>query len=202
MATSATEDNLADAFGTPATELGKLLPRRTSAPSAPVDAPPAEEEALAHAPAPTPIEAGPAITVRSSRSVAKTLKRSQPTGTGDLTRPVPIYLLPEVIAALRNETRTQRVTNAQLALEALDQLHNDLGRLISLRRTGPVQDGSLFPPRMVRSRRLQGSDERRRLWTFQATDRELEVIDRLMRSASAESRSELVATALEHVYRG
>lgn len=116
---------------------------------------------------------------------------------------VPVYVHPGVRNAATDRRKTDKLTNAEIAFDALDEVQHRLTALIRDRRLQTRPDSSLFPGRVRRGRLAGGGaaatmgDARRVLWGFRATGAELEIIDRLVADTGAESRSELVAVALE-----
>ena len=116
---------------------------------------------------------------------------------------VPVYVHPAVRAAATTRRKTEKLTNAEIAFDAIDEVQHRLPALIRDRRLQARPDSSLFPGRVRRGRLPGGGaattvgDARRVLWGFRATGAELEIIDRLSADTGAESRSELIAVALE-----
>lgn len=111
---------------------------------------------------------------------------------------VPAYVLPSVKNAAQQRRVRDRLTNAEIAFAAIDASFAQLHQLIRARRTVDRGPTSLFPPR---TRRAMGSsaqpDTRRVPWVLQATAEEMSVLDGLVTELGAESRSELIAIALE-----
>ncbi|MFF0870164.1 hypothetical protein ACFYUV_51035 [Nonomuraea sp. NPDC003560] len=172
--------------------LGGLVPARqqpgkdTTAPAA--DFAPAS-------PTPPPAPAATADPVREGQAhVAE--RRQMPDGPPD-TFLVGVYLLPAVIQAASR--RSRRVDNYQLAVEAIDALRAELPDLVARRHAGPAQrEDSLFPPRQGASTTAAAArDGRRRLWSFQATEADTNVIDDMVDATGARSRSELISCAPE-----
>lgn len=205
--------NLSDAFGTPATTtagLSGLLPPRQRpsresqterpAPETPAQPPPPkspvrpaeprEQEAPAE-PEPTgakPVR--PATPRRKLRTSPAMARQSQ-------TFQVPVYVLPQVkVIAEQRRKQDRRITNAQIAFDAIDATMEELYQLLRARRMVERPQDSLFPARRAPRNRV-ALNERRVLWAIQATADELEVIDNLAAELGAESRSDLVATAVE-----
>lgn len=116
--------------------------------------------------------------------------------------PVGVYLVPDTarrIAHVRRETRKQ---NAEIAMDAIDLAHRRgrLAKLIEKRSTVVKRPkGSLFPSRRGQGRRAADT-ERRKLWTFQATKKEQDILLDLVEQFGAASMSELVAVTLEARY--
>lgn len=116
---------------------------------------------------------------------------------------VPVYVHPGVRVAATTKRKTEKLTNAEIAFNAIDEVQHRLAGLVRDRRLQARPDSSLFPDRVRRGRLGGGGaastdgDARRVLWGFRATGAELEIIDRLADDCGAESRSELVAVALE-----
>ena len=148
-------------------------------------------------------------TSRSRRTPANNRGReaSRSTTSSDLdpttSYQVPVYVHPGVRNAATDRRKTDKLTNAEIAFDALDEVQHRLTALIRDRRLQARPDSSLFPGRIRRGRLAGGGaaaavgDARRVLWGFRATGAELEIIDRLVTDTGAESRSELVAVALE-----
>lgn len=113
-----------------------------------------------------------------------------------------MYVLPDVARALDDERRRSGRTNAELAYDALDAVHDRLPDLVAARQAGGARPAdSLFPGRRSRTPRATAAvDGRRRLWSLQATAAELDVLDGLVEGTGARSRSEVVSCALEAVY--
>ena len=116
-----------------------------------------------------------------------------------------VYVHPKVKAIATAQRREQKMSNAEIAFDAIDAVQHRLSGLIRTRRLQSRPESSLFPGRVRRGRLSGGGaaaaagEARRVLWGFRATSQELAVIDRLVERSGAESRSELVATALEEV---
>jgi hypothetical protein len=175
---------LGGAFGVPATSLGgKLPPHPAATPQQLVPPPP-----VLPPPAPSP----PPVT--SAESAGDALL-----AVDDDTFPVGVYLLPMTITAAAKRRRVTGGDNARIVFDAIDALRDRLGELVIARQTGPGRaDDSLFPTRRGESSQAAAARTgRRRLWSFQATATEMEVIDDLWDSTGARSRSELVSCALE-----
>lgn len=111
---------------------------------------------------------------------------------------VPTYVRAKVKSAAQQRRAREQQTNAELAFEAIDATFADLHELLRQRRTTTRRPDSLFPPRQ---RRVHGSstqpDTRVVPWVIQATAAEIAVLDGLVGELGAESRSELIAVALE-----
>ncbi|HEX2418047.1 MAG TPA: hypothetical protein VHJ83_07990 [Micromonosporaceae bacterium] len=121
-------------------------------------------------------------------------------GGDDTPQQVSVYLLPAGRAAARKHAENKGLTNAGVALQAIDAMAAQLPALIEARHTGRDVDGSegsapsLFPPR----RRKRGSGGKSRvLWSINLTPSELEVVDGLVTRTGARSRSELISVAIE-----
>lgn len=111
---------------------------------------------------------------------------------------IPVYVRPAVKAAAQQRRVRDRVTNAEVAFSAIDEMFPKLGQLLQARRTVARRDGSLFPSRRQRARGSSAEPQSRRVaWVLQATAEELGVLDSLVVELGAESRSELIAAALE-----
>ena len=153
---------------------------------------------------------------RGSRQVrSTTTKRSRPDRAGapaasssaeeNLSHQTAVYVHPRVKTIATAQRREQKVSNAEIAFDAIDAVQHRLAKLIRTRRLQNRPESSLFPGRLRRGPISGGGaaaaagETRRVLWGFRATDQELAVIDRLVELTGAESRSELVATALEEV---
>ena len=147
-------------------------------------------------------------TARTRRAAGATRGRAPRSTTSSDLDPttsyqVPVYVHPGVRNAATDRRKTEKLTNAEIAFDALDEVQHRLTALIRDRRLQARPDSSLFPGRVRRGRLAGGGaaaaigDARRVLWGFRATGAELEIIDRLVADTGAESRSELVAVALE-----
>ncbi|WP_028934595.1 ribbon-helix-helix protein, CopG family [Pseudonocardia spinosispora] len=138
----------------------------------------------------------------------KTPPPSRGAGAGRRLRPAPaaiaqsqsyqvtVYVLPEAKLAARQRRDRDGVTNAEVAFDAIDATFTDLQELLRAQRTTERAENSLFPPRRT-PRRKAKVQSRRVLWSIQATADELAVLDELMAEMGAESRSELIAAAIE-----
>lgn len=111
---------------------------------------------------------------------------------------VATYVRPAVKAAAQQRRVRDRLSNAEIAFEAIDATFSRLQQLLQQRRTVQRNPDSLFP---ARTRRRFGSstqpDTRMVPWVLQATADEIKVLDDLVSELGAESRSELIAVALE-----
>jgi hypothetical protein len=111
---------------------------------------------------------------------------------------IPVYLLPAAKAAAQQRRARDRVTNAEVAFAAIDTTFPELQQLLQSRRTVERKEGSLFPSRRQRIRGSSTEPQSRRVaWVLQATAEELSILDSLVVELGAESRSELIAAALE-----
>jgi hypothetical protein len=111
---------------------------------------------------------------------------------------IPVYVLPAAKAAAQQRRARDRVTNAEVAFAAIDTTFPELQQLLQSRRTVQREDGSLFPSRRHRTRGSSAEPQSRRVaWVLQATAEELGVLDSLVVELGAESRSELIAAAIE-----
>ncbi len=111
---------------------------------------------------------------------------------------IPVYVLPAAKAAAQQRRARDRVTNAEVAFSAIDTMFSELQQLLQSRRTFQRKEGSLFPSRRHRTRGSSAEPQSRRVaWVLQATAEELGVLDSLVVELGAESRSELIAAAIE-----
>jgi hypothetical protein len=111
---------------------------------------------------------------------------------------IPVYLLPAAKAAAQQRRARDHVTNAEVAFAAIDTTFPELQQLLQSRRTVERKEGSLFPSRRQRIRGSSAEPQSRRVaWVLQATAEELSILDSLVVELGAESRSELIAAALE-----
>lgn len=107
-------------------------------------------------------------------------------------------MLPEVKSVARQHRARDNSTNADVAFDAIDATFPRLQRLLGERHTRARPEDSLFPSRRQHVRRQTRKTEGRRvLWAIQATAKELDVLDGLVAELGAESRSELIAAAVE-----
>lgn len=200
--------NLSAQFGqsgaAQARELGELLPprpRRTPASEQSVAVTQAGE-ALTEAipPASADVTVGPSVdNQQAKRSTPSRRLRPAPAEI-DQTQSfqIPVYLLPAAKAAAQQRRARDQVTNAEVAFAAIDTTFPELQQLLQARRTVQRKEGSLFPPRRHRIRGSSTEPQSRRVaWVFQATAEELTILDSLVMELGAESRSELIAAALE-----
>jgi hypothetical protein len=223
-------EDLTDTFGTSArSNLSDLLPprQRHSGSSTPQSDSDARAPAAGFPTAPREAEPSTsAVTSSSGPSEPPTDRAAEPvepgedrypdrvelsaepgatTSDGEGTQPsyqTSIYVLPELRDAVAAHRRGgDPRTNAEFAFDAIDAVQDQLSELLRTRRAQPRADSSLFPPRIRANR--QASNEARRgrvLWTMRATGEELDVINKLVDRVGADSRSELVAVALEACY--
>ena len=156
----------------------------------------------------TPARERPATSrARRSASAGRSGSQTRSASSAELdpstSYQVPVYVHPGVRVAATTKRKTEKLTNAEIALNAIDEVQHRLAGLVRDRRLQARPDNSLFPGRVRRGRLGGGGavstdgDARRVLWGFRATGAELEIIDRLASASGAESRSELVAVALE-----
>lgn len=117
------------------------------------------------------------------------------------TRQLLVYLYPTVREAARKDANLRSVSNASIALDAVDACHQELGRLIK-ERSVDVRADSLFGPRpRVPSRRkVAGRGETRIPWSVQLLEDDIDVLKDLMRMHNAASISEVLSVALENQY--
>ena len=185
-------------------------PPSPSGPGSPLPAAPApragRDPEAPRSPATTPAPStstGRAPASRRTASGAST--KLAPAADDQTSYQVVVYVHPSVKAVATSQRREQKVSNAEIAFDAIDAVQHRLDGLIKTRRLQSRPDSSLFPGRVRRGRVSGGGaaaaagEARRILWGFRATGQELAVIDRLVERSGAESRSELVATALEEV---
>lgn len=205
--------DLSNAFGRSAASragLDGLLPPRVQPGVGPrVDAPrnpsPPEESPIPP-PEKTHETAGKAGEKATPRP--RTPPPSRAAGAGRRLRPAPaaiaqsqsyqvtVYVLPEAKSAARQRRDRDGITNAEVAFDAIDATFTDLQELLRAQRTTARAENSLFPPRRT-PRHKSKLQARRVLWSIQATADELTVLDELMAEMGAESRSELIAAAVE-----
>jgi len=192
------EKGLAETFGPPA--LANLLTRRTPAPASPPTTAPGPADSTSDASSASQVKERPA---RRRRTAPPSARRESPAAVpaesadpvGDVTSQVSVYVLPELLQAVRRTRANDRGrTNADIAFEAIDATHRKLAEIVAARHGRAGRPGSLFP-----TRRTGRSTEptRRVLWSMKATPAELAVVDRLVTETGAVSRSELIATAME-----
>lgn len=201
--------DLGSAFGQSAAALrGKLPPKQPPPPpQADTTAPkgePAPKEELGSAPAPPPPPPErPELHDTNDRDQEQPEDEQrhdpQPPPAKAITYQVSVYLLPNAVQAAERIRKRDKKTNADIALDALDAVHNQLTDLVVTRQTGPGRPAnSLFPSRRGGSTRTAAAQQgRRQLWSMQATITELNVIDRLCEASGAVSRSELISVAVE-----
>lgn len=111
---------------------------------------------------------------------------------------VATYIRPAVKTAAQQRRARDRATNAEIAFEAIDATFSGLQQLLQRRRTVQRKPDSLFPARTRRRFGTSAQPETRMVpWVLQATADEIKVLDDLVSELGAESRSELIAVALE-----
>ena len=195
------EKGLAETFGPPA--LANLLTRRTPAPASPPTTAPGPADSTPDASASQVKTSSEERPTRRRRTAPPSARRESPAAVpaesadpvGDVTSQVSVYVLPELLQAVRRTRANDRGrTNADIAFEAIDATHRKLAEIVAARHGRAGRPGSLFP-----TRRTGRSTEptRRVLWSMKATPAELAVVDRLVTETGAVSRSELIATAME-----
>ena len=185
-------------------DLGTLLPPRPPRPAAREqreDATPTGEVSSEAMPQTTTDgNAGPPVhDQQAKRSIPSRRLRPAP-AEFDQTQSfqIPVYVLPAAKAAAQQRRARDRVTNAEVAFSAIDATFAELQQLLQSRRTIQRKDGSLFPSRRHRARGSSAEPQSRRVsWVLQATAEELGVLDSLVVELGAESRSELIAAAIE-----
>lgn len=216
-------NDLSDAFGASGKSLaGILLPRTPAAPRperpADTDTEPAPDQAPADRRRPaTDTTKTPPKTAPADPPAAKAPQQRRRASTGTPRRSaasvepadapaaasyqISVYVLPQVLTTAAGRRDEEGLTNAEIAFDAIDENQHRLAGLVRERRTQPRPQSSLFPARTRRGRpgpsTVSTGEGRRVLWAFRATTAELQVIDRLVTSTGAESRSELVSVALE-----
>lgn len=200
--------DLSAQFGRPATaetrDLGGILSHRQAAAPpkpAPAATTPAEGEPNHGDQETDQQQAHAGVSQQPGQSHPTASTRPQPAPAAQGTTQsfqVPTYVVPSVKNAAQQRRVRDRITNAEIAFAAIDATFSQLHQLLSARRTVDRGPTSLFPPR---TRRAIGSsscpDTRRVAWVLQATAEELSVLDTLVTELGAESRSELIAAALE-----
>lgn len=188
-----------------ARELGALLPPRpprAAASEQPEDSTPAAGEASTEAipQASADDNAGSPVDDQSARRSTPSRRLQPAPAEVDQTQSfqIPVYVLPAAKAAAQQRRARDRVTNAEVAFSAIDTTFPKLQQLLQSRRTVQRKAGSLFPSRRQRTRGSSAEPQSRRVaWVLQATAEELGVLDSLVVELGAESRSELIAAALE-----
>ncbi len=125
------------------------------------------------------------MTVASGQAGAST--------SGDGTKQISVYVLPHVPEAIRTAKRGR--TNAAVVYDAIEGCLAQLPGLLTARLSAPAP-GGLFARQATDSQ----AEDTRIPWTFKVTPANRAVLDSLVTRCGATSRSELVATALEHTY--
>lgn len=214
--------NLAEQFGQSARGLVRpgqrprtrpeATPRPPADPSSPAESDAGEVEPQREA---TP---SPADTTTADTSAAgPTTANSEQEGSSGETAaspdvnpgPVPamatvqsiVYVAPAVRDALDVVRKRDRRTNAELVFDALDRTQHQLPELVARQHRQERPVNSLFATRQSRTRqRATTPAERTVPFSYRATAAELSVIDQLVTTAGAASRSALIAVALEAVF--
>ncbi|MFF5115027.1 hypothetical protein [Streptosporangium sp. NPDC000509] len=184
---------LGEIFGKPATNLlGDKLKPHPAVSSQSQPAPPAVTSAADRQRSQPPPAAPETV-------ISERLPPAQVVASDEDTFPANVYLLPAAITAAAKRRRDTGADNARIVFDAVDAMRDRLADLVAARQTGPGRaEGSLFPTRRGESSQATATRTgRRRLWSFQATEAELKVIDDLWEQAGARSRSELLSCVLE-----
>lgn len=125
---------------------------------------------------------------------------AEPRHVGDTssTGQIAVYITTDAVTTAR-AIRRPGVTNAHIALRAVEDMHGKLKELVATRRAGESREvlpgSSLFPSRSGTAAGTR--NVRRVLWAVRLTPAEVAVVDDLARAAGAASRSELVSVAVE-----
>lgn len=190
--------------------LGSLLPPRPLArpaqvphtadpepPPALEPEPPAQDEAAIADGAASDPDPAPAARSRT-RTPSRRLQPAPAQMSSSQSFQVATYVRPAVKAAAQQRRTRDRATNAEIAFEAIDATFSRLQQLLQQRRTVQRHPDSLFPARTRRQFGSSAQPETRMVpWVLQATADEIKVLDDLVSELGAESRSELIAVALE-----
>jgi hypothetical protein len=136
-------------------------------------------------------------TVRPARvrNAGRELRQAPAAQEQSQTHQTVVYVSAGAKAAAERRRKQHGLTNAEIALDALDQTHDELRELLDARYT-PRSEDSLFPGRRV-PRRASSPSTRKVTFTFQATAVELSIIQDMVRDFGATSQSELIAVAME-----
>jgi hypothetical protein len=160
------------------------LPRVSSAPGRPVAAPAATPVAVP----PAPPVAEPVATPQAP------ISNSTDTGT----RQISVYVLPHVPNAIRAAKAGR--TNAAVVYDAIERCHTRMSELLTARRAATPPAEGTGTPLFNRQASDARVDPQRVPWTFKATPANRAVLDQLVATHKATSRSELISTALEATY--
>jgi hypothetical protein len=175
---------------------GMKQERRTRQPLTPRHPKTEAEEAPAPA---LPQQAQPTPEEKPVPTATMTPPAADTSSTGGIT----IYITPEAVEAARL-MRRPGVTNAHIALQAVEALQDKLRDLVKARRssdrTQTLTDTGLFPARSGTA--AKSSMPRRTMWSVRLTRAEIDVLDRLGAAVGAASRSELVSVAVEAYVSG
>lgn len=199
-------ENLAEVFGPAAKSLaGRLPPRRTSAAGLAQPSVVQEQPAPAAQPAPparvAPVDASPAERIVQPEVRPSPVDEVDEHDEDDqLPAQISVYVLPAVVTAVRRVRRGR--TNAQIAFEAITAVRDQLPTLVARHRTSASRPTGGVGPFAPQPSDKSSTGPRRVLWTFKATGRNQRILDQIVREVGAESRSQLVAAALEaHLLR-
>ena len=174
----------------------------SSSPTPRVHRSPGEREASGPASAKreaTTGRSGSAAASRSRRAPKPRANAASPDVEETTTAQISVYLLPEAKEAVARIREEQGKLNAEIAFDAIDAVSPRLQDLVRARQRSPRPQGSLFPARSTRRRprvRRPG-DQRRVLWTIQATPQEMMVLEELVKVTGAGSVSLLISVAIE-----
>ena len=185
---------LGEVFGPSAAGKGGAsgLAGRLSRVAAPPATPVAQPAAAPVAPPPATPVAQP---VASAVVPPVAEQRAGTAASDDSPRQISIYVLPHVPEAIRAAKHGR--TNAAVVYDAIEACLAELPALLEARRAVPATQGhgGLFVRQAADTQ-----DDTRVPWTFKVTQANRVVLDDLVARLGANSRSELVSTALENTY--
>ena len=106
-------------------------------------------------------------------------------------RPITLSLPAAIVSQIKDRARAERVTQPEVVMDALIANHDDLGELLHETR-GQLKSDGLF----LRRPTGRGTAEPMATLSMRMLARNVEAIDRLVRTHDAPSRSALCLTAL------
>lgn len=134
-------------------------------------------------------EKGPDVAPRPAPSTPSSGPRSQSAAT---VRPIGLSLPSSLLAQLRERARSTGVTQPDLLMDAISATHEQLQDLVSPAQDAPVKDGMFLRRPSVRT------VEPLATLTLRMLAPNVAVIDELVASTGASSRSALCSAALRH----
>lgn len=185
------------ALGLVKDRLNPLPPRRTTTPAPRLS--PALEEALADDPAETVVQPDetsekPAASPRPDRRPKKAPRAKPSETTGGMKRTT-LSLPQELVDQLAERRRSNpKISQVQFILNSLADTQHQLKELVAADNAG-AEGNDLFPVASA----TRTVVERRTTISFDTAEQNMKIIDELVESSGASTRSQLIRVALRHV---